>query len=139
MNPWYETGLRFGCTQCGKCCTGPPGVVQVSKEEAEKIAAYLQIPLKDFLEKYTRSIGKKLSLTEKPKNHAKNYDCIFLKGKQCQIYPVRPKQCRTFPFWKQNLSSKAAWEETKKICEGIDHPNGPLISLSQIENLKNER
>jgi len=34
---------------------------------------------------------------------------VFLKDKQCTVYPVRPAQCRTFPWWKENLSSKEAW------------------------------
>src|SRR5262245_18529291 len=27
--PWYQDGLEFTCTRCGKCCTGEPGFVSV--------------------------------------------------------------------------------------------------------------
>ena len=41
------------------------------------------------------------------------YDCVFLKEdpergrKTCSIYPVRPLQCRTWPFWPENLAEIA--------------------------------
>ena len=34
---WYQAGLRFGCTQCGNCCSGPPGYVWVNREEIRAI------------------------------------------------------------------------------------------------------
>jgi len=43
--PWYQDGLRFKCTGCGQCCTGSPGYVWVSPEEAEAMAKHLKIPL----------------------------------------------------------------------------------------------
>lgn len=127
--PWYKDGLRFSCTQCGKCCTGSPGFVWVNEEEIEKMAAFLNISIQDFIKTYTRQVGARLSLLE----HRTNYDCVFLKNKQCQVYGARPKQCRTFPWWKENVSSEAEWNETAERCEGINAPGAPLISLEQIE------
>ena len=131
---WYKKGLRFACTECGKCCTGGPGYVWVKLEEIEQMAKAVGISCEEFLKKYTRQIGGRLSLKEDPRT----YDCVFLKeGKKCALYTSRPKQCRTFPFWKENVSSKKAWEETARRCEGIDHPDAPLIPLHVIqENLE---
>jgi len=136
--PWYHEGLRFACTGCGKCCTGSPGYVWISDEEAEKIAKHLAISLEDFMRLYTRNVGGRLALLERkmpPLNHQPQYDCIFLKGKQCSIYEVRPQQCRTFPFWKDTLHSKEQWQNTAQQCEGIDHADAPLISLEEIERI----
>ena len=36
-------------------------------------------------------------------------------------------------WWKENVSSSKAWEEAAKRCEGINHPEAPLISLKEIE------
>lgn len=129
MNPWYKKGLRFKCTGCGGCCTGSPGYVWVSPSEAEAMAERLNIPLEEFLKKYTRRIGNRVTLKE----HPKTYDCVFLKGKRCELYDVRPKQCRTFPWWSENLKSSDDWKETAARCEGIDHPDAPLISLEEIQ------
>ncbi len=126
---WYREGLRFACTQCGKCCTGGPGYVWVDEEEIGKMADFLQVSKQEFLEKYTREVDGKRTLVELPNS----YDCIFLREKKCLLYEARPKQCKTFPFWPENLTSRRAWNAAARRCEGIDHPDAPLISLAQIQ------
>lgn len=128
--PWYKNGLRFGCTECGQCCTGAPGYVWITDDEIIEMAAALNIPVEEFVEKYTRLVNGEISLKE----HPKTYDCVFLRDKKCLLYKSRPKQCRTFPFWPENISTKEAWDETAQRCEGI-HDDAPIIPLSTI--LKN--
>ncbi|NGX40106.1 MAG: hypothetical protein KR126chlam1_01446 [Chlamydiae bacterium] len=132
--PWYKKGLRFACTECGKCCTGEPGYVWIIQEEIEDMAAFLKITVPEFIKSYTREVSGQLSLKEYPRT----YDCIFLNGGKCSVYGARPKQCRTFPFWSDNLKSKEAWEETARKCEGINHEHAPLIPLSQIQKQLDE-
>jgi len=132
-SPWYKDGLRFQCTECGKCCTGQPGYVWVSEEEMQKIADHLQISLKDFKCRYTRLKGGRYALLELPK---RDHDCIFLKDNKCSIYPVRPKQCRTFPWWKDNLKSPEAWKRAAVECEGINE-EAPLIAFGEIQDTLN--
>jgi Fe-S-cluster containining protein len=129
---WYKKGLSFQCTGCGRCCTGSPGAVWVSEEEVQTIADSLGISAEEFCKKYTRMLGDRRALIEKkPKNG--DYDCIFLQGKQCQIYSVRPKQCQTFPWWKENLASKKDWEDLAKECEGVNYPGAKLFSFEEIK------
>ena len=92
------------------------------------MASHLQISKEEFMRKYTRSIFGRISLIE----HAVSYDCVFLKDKKCQIYSVRPKQCRTFPWWKENLESEGAWKEAAQRCEGIDREGAPVVSFDTI-------
>ena len=40
---WYADGLHFTCQQCGRCCTGEPGYVWVSRAELRLIARFLKI------------------------------------------------------------------------------------------------
>jgi uncharacterized protein len=129
VDPWYKDGLRFKCTGCGQCCTGSPGYVWISPDEIKALAKHFNITEEEFISKYTHKIGNRLSLRE----HPRNYDCVFLKGKQCQVYDLRPKQCRTFPWWSENLKTPEDWQETAARCEGINHPDAPLISLGEIK------
>jgi uncharacterized protein len=126
---WYEKGLRFQCTQCGKCCTGSPGYVWVEEKEIEAMAEFLKISTEVFMKRYVRKVGAKYSLREDPRT----FDCVFLKGKKCDVYGARPKQCRTYPWWKENLSTPAAWEEASKVCEGIDQRDARLYTLEEIQ------
>lgn len=95
-------GLRFECTQCGNCCTGPEGYVLFNDDEARAMADTLGISLDAFYNDYTHMTPAGRSLTERLTTHG--YDCIFLDrttipGKAvCGVYNARPTQCRTWPF-----------------------------------------
>jgi uncharacterized protein len=126
---WFKKGLRFTCTGCGACCTKEPGYVWVTPQEMGQIAGHLNISEAEFKKRYTRTVFGKVALLEDPNN----FDCVFLKEKKCQIYTARPRQCRTFPWWKENVESPEAWKETAKRCEGIDHPDAPVVSCETIQ------
>jgi Fe-S-cluster containining protein len=127
--------LTFRCEGCGTCCSGPEeGYVWISREEIEAAAAFLQMGVEDFKEAYVRRVGIRYSLIEKEHNK----DCIFLeaqgKQKQCQIYPVRPLQCRTWPFWRENLRSRSRWERAGEQCPGINQ--GYWYEAGRIETIQ---
>lgn len=126
--PWYAAGLAFTCTQCGNCCTGAPGVVWVSEEEMRAIAEYRKQSYGEIMIHHTKLVAGRRSLTE-----FANGDCTFLdpKSRGCTIYPVRPVQCRTWPFWPSNLVSRETWERAKSVCPGIDQ--GAFVPLAEIE------
>ncbi len=126
---FYSDGLQFECMQCGKCCTGAPGFVYLSDSDVARISVFLKVNERTFLQEYTRIVTvfdeRRRSLTERP-----NYDCIFWK-KTCTIYPVRPFQCRSYPFWKRNLISSREWMKAGSKCPGIDC--GRLYTAEEIE------
>lgn len=126
--PWYAQGLRFKCTGCGQCCTGAPGYIWVTEAEIEQIAQHLNLSILEFSQRYLRRVKDRFSLLEYPKN----FDCIFLKDKKCQIYSVRPSQCRTFPWWPNNLQSEKDWQEAARHCEGISS-EAPIVPLHEIQ------
>ncbi len=111
---FFDQGLRFECTGCGKCCTGASGTIFVNDREAGEIAAKLGLTKEQFLHDYAYPFEGGHSIRER-----KNGDCVFLQGKLCGIYEVRPTQCRTFPFWPEVLRSEKNWIATGKECEGI--------------------
>ena len=123
---WYQDGLRFKCTRCGNCCTGEPGFVWVNDEELAAIADYRNEPVEEAATLYTSAVGTDRTLREKP-----NGDCVFYdRSAGCTIYPVRPRQCRTWPFWESNVASPVAWQKTCEVCPGSGQ--GDLISAEEI-------
>jgi Fe-S-cluster containining protein len=137
---WFAggEGLAFSCTLCGNCCTGPEGYVLVSEGETGALAARLGLSIADFLEQYTHKTSLGRSLKERKTEFG--HDCIFLDREKipgkavCGVYEDRPSQCRTWPFWKSNLTSRGAWERGKRTCPGMD--KGKLYPVQQIRILR---
>ena len=121
---WYAEGLAFECTQCGNCCTGPPGFVWFEDEEGEAIAKHLKMSVAEFRRRFARRHRGHWTLEEQPDKAGKGYDCVFLRRDSegralCSIYEVRPTQCRTWPFWKENLRSERSWNRAANTCPGM--------------------
>lgn len=131
--PWYESGLRFRCTQCGNCCVsrGEHSYLYVMPEEVTAIAAFLGMPETEFLEQCTqREDGWTIIRSERP-------ECRFL-GEEggCTIYPVRPRQCASWPFWEENLR-QPIWESSVlPTCPGAGQ--GELHSAAEVERIARE-
>ncbi len=129
--PWYSAGLAFECTACGKCCAGPEeGYVWVNREEIATLAGQLGLAEAEFERRYTRKVRGRISLIEAP-----NADCIFLAPaedgqRRCRVYALRPAQCRTWPWWRQNLETPMDWALAGTRCPGVNR--GPLHDLDHI-------
>jgi uncharacterized protein len=122
---WYRDGLRFTCTRCGNCCRGP-GYVWVDEDEMTVLARHLEMDIAEFEAVYTRKVGRGRSLRDQG-----NDDCIFFaEGQGCLVYEARPRQCRTWPFWEQNVDSPHDWKQTQKRCPGSGR--GELFSVEEI-------
>ncbi len=48
-----------------------------------------------------------------------NGNCIFLKDNKCTVYKSRPIQCRTWPFWPENMNTKTWNNDIAKNCPGV--------------------
>ncbi|HEU0075545.1 MAG TPA: YkgJ family cysteine cluster protein [Dehalococcoidia bacterium] len=126
--PWFASGLRFKCTECGNCCTGSAGSVYLSQADIARLAAHFDVPPGRFVRRYTRVEKGHRVLADRPESD----ECVFLRDKTCTVYDARPTQCRTYPWWLVNIQDPRAWQETAAVCEGIDHPTAPLVSLGEI-------
>ena len=147
---WYEQGLNFTCQQCGNCCTGGPGYVWVSQEEVARLAEFLGLSERQVIKQYCRKVEGRLSLKEVRRGAL--YDCVFLKEQRaevgagdhltqsrlvCTVYPVRPLQCRTWPFWDGNLRSEQSWQCAAKGCYGMNQ--GRKFTREQIVSLRDAK
>ena len=107
------------CISCGgHCCTGESGYIWVKYQEIEIIADFLERSVEDFATIYLKRVKHRYSLIERKRETEDDFACIFFDDvrKSCAVYPVRPLQCRTFPFWEQY---KNDIEEVQKECPGI--------------------
>jgi Fe-S-cluster containining protein len=126
--PWFAGGLRFTCTGCGKCCTGPADSIYLSRRDVSRLSKALRLPVDTFIRDYTRLSEGRRVLLDKPSSA----DCVFLSGTACSVYDGRPTQCRTYPFWLTNILEPEDWTAAAELCEGINHPDAPLLSPAEI-------
>jgi len=106
------------CQSCaGNCCIGESGYIWVDHEKIQDIAEHLGVSIDFFMQNYVVREPGGWSLTE-VKIGPDNFRCVFFDvGKRaCQIYSVRPKQCKTFPFWTHFMRYPLEVEEE---CPGI--------------------
>ncbi|MFH1674395.1 MAG: YkgJ family cysteine cluster protein [Pseudomonadota bacterium] len=106
-----------GCEGCpGYCCCGESGNVWVSQNEILQICSFLQTNIVDYIRTYLNRIGNRFSIKERFTEQG--FECVFFEcsKKQCSIYPVRPLQCRQYPFWEHFKEHK---DQVIKECPGI--------------------
>jgi Fe-S-cluster containining protein len=121
--------LRFECTRCGACCTGTASsTVMLADGEAERIRRHLSLSTAWFRRRYIERAesGDALRLDDGR--------CPFLGAHGgCRIYPVRPRQCRSYPFWPELVATQTAWRREARRCEGIGR--GAVVPVAHIERM----
>ncbi len=137
---FYENGIQFQCQGSANCCVsrGSYGYVYLSKKDLTRLSKFFNISVKKFKNLYCHNSEGYFHLKE----IYKNGNCIFLKNKKCTVYNARPIQCRTWPFWKENMSPKKWNQDIKNFCPGIG--KGELVDKKEINkkinmDLKNEK
>ena len=131
--PFWHEGMRFECQGTGRCCTarGQYGYVYVTLEDRRHLAAALHMRTSDFTRKYCR-----LEIGDEDGDYFLRYpdrDCEFLDGACCSVYVARPTQCRTWPFWPENMNLRVWRQEVLPFCEGVG--KGRLYSAEEIAAL----
>ena len=105
-------GVRFSCqSNCGKCCDEPGGIVYLSPDDARRLADHAGLSVAAWLERDTRQTYDGRFIL---KSREEDGVCIHLnEHQQCDVYDVRPSQCKAFPWWGENLATASAW---KNVC-----------------------
>ena len=122
MDIIQKEGFDFGfdpnaCEICpGHCCRGEPGNIWITTGDILRMSRFLQTNPIDFIPHYLNRINNRLSIKERVGKQG--VECIFFDSFQrcCSIYPARPLQCRTFPFWEY---FKKHMDILLKECPGI--------------------
>ncbi|MBZ5585921.1 MAG: YkgJ family cysteine cluster protein [Acidobacteriia bacterium] len=114
--------LRFECQAgCTACCR-QQGFVYLSEPDLRRIAEFLGVTPAAFEKQYVYRTRKRLRLRV-----PRASQCYFLGEAGCAIHPVKPAQCRIFPFWPELLESRREWRKTARYCPGMNQ--GPLVHI----------
>jgi hypothetical protein len=105
--------------------------VYLAPRDVSAIAQHLGLSEPEFLARHCREEDGYVCLVmDAPA-------CPFLtEGQRCAIYPVRPKQCATWPFWQENLERTVWRDGVQPTCPGTGR--GRLYSREEIERSARE-
>jgi uncharacterized protein len=112
---WWQDGVKFECQGSGRCCVsrGEYGHVYLTLEDRQLLARHFKLSTRAFTTRYCeKELGywKLKDFTEA---------CAFLEDNRCSVYLARPTQCRTWPFWPENMSPKAWKKALVGFCPGV--------------------
>lgn len=126
-----EDGIRFTCQPgCTRCCE-VSGYVYLTEDDLQNAAAHLGMTAPAFEAKYVYRTAHMRRL-RKPRGA----QCHFLQNGGCSIHPVKPVQCRLFPFWPELIESRREWRSVGRWCPGVGQ--GPLIQITQALEVASE-
>jgi Fe-S-cluster containining protein len=122
-------GFRFTCQGSGKCCLAGEdyGYVYLTRLDRQRLAAHFEISQWAFTRRYAERTDGYFYLKEP------DTDCRFLENKRCTVYEARPLQCRTWPFWPENINGAGWTKEAARRCPGIG--KGRLYGSEEIQEI----
>ena len=119
MPKWFADGLNFTCTRCSNCCRHESGYVFLSERDIERLAEAFRLEVREFVEQYCKRVDLGVT-TRTSLREQNNFDCVFFRDGRCSVYPVRPLQCRSYPFWPSVLENADSWNREAGHCPGIN-------------------
>jgi Fe-S-cluster containining protein len=124
---WEKESPRFECQpDCFKCCA-KPGIVYFDKSSIENASKITNLSTMHFKKEFLKRDDGQWIHEVKDGN-----PCAFLTLEGCSIHFGKPIQCRSYPFWRENMTSKSMWKLVGSFCPGID--SGPHIAVATIRN-----
>ena len=125
------TGLRFECQAgCTNCCQ-QKGFVYLTETDLVRIARFVGMKPAEFERVYVYRTKHLLRL-----RMPRHTQCHFLREGGCSIHPVKPTQCRIFPFWPELVDDKREWRKTAAWCPGIG--KGELVQIDTARAVAGE-
>lgn len=93
----------------------------LTNEDANRLSRFLSTPLNLFAQ-YGEFDSTRFApfKTRQWFLNITNGACVFFENGKCGVYEARPTQCRTYPFWPENVSKDDFKESVKTECPGVD-------------------
>jgi Fe-S-cluster containining protein len=105
--------------------------VYITEADLRNIAEFVGLSAQDFEKRYIIRYRHVLRLRKPRKSQ-----CHFLTATGCIVHPVKPVQCRTYPFWPELVETVAAWKAEGTRCPGIH--KGQLIQIGAACEIASE-
>lgn len=134
--------MKFKCLDLcgGKCCTGKwdgkSSFIFLTEEDRNRLKERLGQHILEFAElgsfestRFARDKSIQWYLRDSQES------CRFLKNGKCSVYEDRPTQCRTFPFWPENIDPKS-WKKLSEFCPGIDQGEHIQVKAVMTEQIQ---
>lgn len=127
MRNFYRDGIRFECHRSGQCCRkrGDYEYVYLKLKDRRRLAKKFCLSTLSFTKRFAEKTDGYFHLKQL------TGDCPFLKGGRCSVYEARPTQCRTWPFWPENMSASAWKKHVVPLCPGAG--KGKLYTAVEID------
>lgn len=119
-----EVQDQIDCRQCGECCRVTD--VQIAERDIQKLARFLGIPEKQFVEKHTAVDENGEMILRRTAS-----GCEFLAGNECTVYEARPGNCERFPHLLRGSASLEA-----KMWDFADRATYCPIVYNWMEQIK---
>ena len=105
--------FSFKCMRCGICCR-EDGFVFFLRDDIRRAAKFLGMTTSAFTKEYLikTADGWAVSVTTRR-------PCVFLSKEGCAINDAKPKQCGTFPYWKEYVGSDGMLKDFDRPCPGV--------------------
>jgi len=112
-----KSKTKLGCNICDRCCINR-GDIKITPVNVVEISRYMNISPREFVEKYTMRLeNQPLEIVIKASG---NDDRCILNNEtdsRCQIHPVKPMQCVTFPLIPVDLKKDIFYKQDTCNCE----------------------
>lgn len=120
-----EVHSAIDCRQCAECCRVTE--VQLVERDIEKLARFLGMPVKRFMEEYTAVDAEGSTILKRTEEAG----CVFLDGNDCTVYEARPGNCERFPHLLRGAGSMES-----RMWDFVDRATYCPIVYNWLERVK---
>ncbi|HID60747.1 MAG TPA: YkgJ family cysteine cluster protein [Hadesarchaea archaeon] len=128
MNFRAPKNVRYECQRCARCCgdTSHRGRnILLLPSEVEQISSHTGLRPLSFASPASNGVYRYRMKKRSGK-------CVFLEGKACRIYDIRPVICRFYPFSVKRYNGTYMFEVSRD-CPGIGLGN--LVPPEHFERM----
>jgi hypothetical protein len=100
--------------------------VQIVERDIEKLARFMGMPVKRFMEEYTAVDSEGSTILKRTEA-----GCVFLDGNDCTVYKARPGNCDRFPHLLRGAGSLES-----RMWDFVDRATYCPIVYNWLERVK---
>ena len=123
----FKDGVRFRCTQCGKCCTSLGRELPLLIDDVQRLAGHLRMTSQAFVRRYcvyvidvVREGELTVRIPSLQLRLPRSGRCVFLTDSNlCSVHEAKPFVCGHSPFMRYVAHDQERWNAAVSMCPGI--------------------